>query len=100
VVGMTDDLTVTRNDDRSRFEIRDGDGRLAGFAQYAAGDGVREFNHTVVRDEFEGRGVGSRLARAVLDMTRDEGLEVVATCSFIKGWIEKHPEYADLVAAG
>lgn len=95
---MSSEPTVTNNPDRNRFEITTEDGRLAGFAEYAPGDGVRDFNHTVVRDEFEGQGIGGRLARGALDQTRAEGLKVVATCTFIKGWIEKHPDYQDLLA--
>jgi predicted GNAT family acetyltransferase len=95
---MSDDTTVTRNDDSRRFEVRTADGSLAGYAEYAPGDGVREFTHTVVGDEFEGQGIGSQLARAALDQTRAEGLGVVPTCAFIRGWIEKHPDYQDLVA--
>jgi len=89
---------VTNNADRSRFEIRVEDGRLAGIAQYNAGEGVREFFHTEVKDEFEGQGIAGKLARAALDETRAEGLKVIATCPFFKGWIEKHPDYQDLLA--
>lgn len=92
------DTQVTNNASHSRFEIRVEDGELAGYAHYAAGNGVRDFNHTVVHDGFEGQGIGGKLARAALDQTRADGLTVVATCPFVKGWIEKHPEYADLLA--
>ena len=91
------DTQVTSNVERSRFEIHVEDGRLAGFTEYADRDGVREFVHTVVRDEFEGQGIGGKLARAALDQTRDAGLGVIATCEFIKGWIGKHPDYQDLL---
>ncbi len=57
------------------------------------------FNHTEVDDEFEGRGLGSQLAQAALDAARDEGLDVLPFCPFIKAWIGKHPEYLDLVPA-
>lgn len=95
---MSSEPTVSHNAPRHRFEITTEDGRLAGFAQYEPGDGIRDFNHTVVKDEFEGQGIGGRLARGALDQTRAEGLKVVATCPFIKGWIEKHPAYQDLLA--
>ena len=91
------DTQVTNNAERSRFEIHTEDGRLAGFAEYVAGDGVRVHPHGGP-DEFEGQGIGGKLARAVLDETRAEGLEVIATCPFIKGWIDKHPDYQDLLA--
>jgi uncharacterized protein len=92
------DTEVTNNVERSRFEIHVADGRLAGFTQYREGDGVRDFFHTVVKDEFEGQGIGGKLARAALDQTRAEGLKVIDSCPFIKGWIAKHPDYQDLLA--
>ena len=55
------------------------------------------FTHTEVDDRFEGQGVGSALARFALDDVRAEGTRrVVPRCPFIKGWIDKHPDYADL----
>ena len=54
------------------------------------------FVHTEVDDAFEGQGVGSLLVRQALDSVRGEGLRVVAQCPFVKAWIERHPEYADL----
>ncbi|MFP5504097.1 MAG: GNAT family N-acetyltransferase, partial [Candidatus Sericytochromatia bacterium] len=46
-----------------------------------------------------GRGVGSQLAKAGLECARAEGLEVEPVCSFIAGYIRKHPEYRPLVHA-
>ncbi len=92
------DTQVTNNADRSRFEIRVEDERLAGFSQYRESDGARDFVHTVVKDDFEGQGIGGKLARAALDQTRADGLKVIATCPFINGWIAKHPDYQDLLA--
>ena len=98
VAAMTSEHTVTLNVERNRFEIRTEDGRLAGFAEFVPGDGVRDFTHTVVRDEFEGQGIGGRLARGALDQTRADGYKAVATCAFIQRWIDKHPDYQDLLA--
>jgi predicted GNAT family acetyltransferase len=57
------------------------------------------FTHTQVEDAYEGHGVGSALARFALDDVRASGTrKVLPLCPFIKGWIEKHPDYADLVA--
>lgn len=58
-----------------------------------------DFLHTGVPDALGGRGIGSALARAGLDFARAEGLTVRPWCPFIAGWIARHPEYADLVAA-
>lgn len=92
------DVTVRDNPDQNRYEAVL-DGEVAGFAQYRrTGDGL-VFTHTEVDDAYEGKGVGSALARGALDDVRAGGHgPVVPSCPFIKGWIEKHPDYQDLVA--
>jgi uncharacterized protein len=95
---MSSDITVTRNDERGRFEATI-DGEVAGFAEFKLGEDRIEFTHTVVEDAFEGRGVGGTLVSQALDQVRAEGLAVVATCPFVRSYIERHPEYADLLAS-
>jgi len=90
--------TVTDAPEDSRYEIRDGD-RLLGLAAYERrGDRV-VFTHTEVDDDQEHSGLGSHLVRAALDDVRGRGDTVVPRCSFVRGWIERHPEYRDLVDA-
>ena len=89
-------MTVTDVPDRARFEI-DVDGTPAGFAAYRLTRGKITFTHTEIDDGFAGQGVGGQLARGALDAARARGLRVVPRCPFIRGWIEKHPEYSDLV---
>ena len=91
-------VRITRNDDASRYEAFIED-ELAGYADFTLVDGGIAFTHTVVDDAFEGKGVGSRLAATVLDEARADGLRVTPRCSFIKSYIERHPEYADLVSS-
>jgi uncharacterized protein len=90
-------FTVTDHPETSRYELRDGD-TLVGFARYHLRDRAIVFTHTQVSDEYEGQGAGSQLAREALDDARRRGLRVVALCPFIASWIERHPDYADLVA--
>jgi predicted GNAT family acetyltransferase len=90
-------VTVADNPSALRYEIRVGDD-LAGFAAYTRLHGVVTFTHTEIDPAFEGQGLGSTLARAALDDVRAEGLRVVPRCPFIRAYIERHPEYADLVA--
>ena len=73
------------------------DGRDAGYADYIQGDGVRDFHHTVIDPEFRGQGLSKPLIQAALDDTRAAGDKVRPLCSAVAGFIEKHPEYQDLV---
>lgn len=73
------------------------DGRDAGYADYIQGDGVRDFHHTVIDPEFRGQGLSKPLIQAALDDTRAAGDKVRPLCSAVAGFIEKHPEYWDLV---
>jgi len=92
-------VKTENNEARHRFEAYV-DGELAGYAVYRLhGGDVIEFVHTEVDDVFEGLGVGSTLARDALDDVRRDGTRrVVATCPFIRDWIERHPEYRSLLA--
>lgn len=99
----------TMNDSRPQVTVRTDparnvylalldDGTEAGGAFFRRGDGVVTFTHTEVSSQFEGQGVGSALARGALDDVRALGEQVVAECPFIKAYIDRHPEYQDLLA--
>lgn len=91
------EITVARNPDESRWEAHL-DGELASFVRYQVADDVITLHHTETLDGFGGKGVASKLARGTLDQIRAEGnLRVRALCPFIAGWIEKHPDYQDLL---
>ena len=89
--------TVKDNPDENRYEIRDGE-RLLGHADYGRNGDTTVFIHTEVDPDAGEDGVGSTLVRAALDDVRAKGGSVVPQCSFVRGWIERHPDYADLVA--
>ena len=90
-------MEFSRNAGRKRYEVYV-DGKLAGFAEYIEMSGLVIFSHTEVLPEFEGQGVGSALARYALDDVRAEGTRrVQPLCPFIKSYIERHPDYQDLV---
>jgi len=90
------EVHTSKNESENRYEAWV-DGELAGAAYYELDEKRIVFTHTEVDDRFEGHGVGSTLARFALDDVRAEGTHrVVPRCPFIKGWIDKHPDYADL----
>ena len=88
-------VTVVDVPQAGRYEARVGDD-LAGTAAYMRTPEVIAFIHTEVGDAYEGRGVGSSLARRAMEDARAQGLRVLAICPFIAGWLARHPEYEDL----
>ena len=89
---MTD---VVNNEAHHRYEFSV-DGHLAA-TYYSLADGVITFIHTEVPPELGGKGIGSKLIKGALDQVRAAGLKVIAHCPFVKAYIEKHAEYADLL---
>jgi predicted GNAT family acetyltransferase len=87
---------IADNPQRKRYEIR-ADGEVAGFVTYRRQSGQIEFVHTEIGDRFEGQGLGSKLVAFALDDARNQGLAVLPSCPFVKGYIQRHREYADLV---
>ncbi len=59
---------------------------------------MAEVTNNRSQHRFEGgRGVGSKLVQGALDQVRGAGVQVIAACPCVKGWIGKHPAYQDLL---
>lgn len=90
-------MEFSDNQERHRFEMQIG-GELAAFAEYNLLKTGMLFTHTEVLPAFEGRGVGSAIARQALDEVRRRKLLAIPVCPFIAAFLRKHPEYQDLVS--
>jgi hypothetical protein len=86
---------VRQNTDDSRFELKV-EGQTA-VLEYSLQADTITFIHTEVPSELEGRGIGSRLARAGLEYAREKALKVVPVCDFVAAFIGRHAEYQDLL---
>ena len=86
---MTEDITVTRNDEASRYEIRLGD-TLAGFADFERRPGEIRFTHTEVDPAFQGRDLASTLATEGLADAVTSGDTIVPYCPYIAAYLKKH----------
>ncbi len=91
-------FTVTDVPERERFEARDEADAVAGVLTYQLTGAIVVYTHTEVDPRFEGRGVGSALARAAMDDARAKSRTVVPLCPFLSGWLGEHREYDSLVA--
>jgi len=87
---------VTHEPAYHRFEVRLD--RATAILVYKLGGDTIYFVHTEVPPEMEGKGIGGRLAKAGLEYARENELKVVARCPFVASYLQRHPEYSDLVS--
>ncbi|QNA91672.1 MULTISPECIES: GNAT family N-acetyltransferase [unclassified Microbacterium] len=83
------DITVTRDDDASRYEIRSGD-VLAGFAAFDLRPGSIRFLHTEIDPAFQGQGLAGKLAETALADAVERGEAIVPLCPYIAKYLETH----------
>jgi len=87
---------IRDNAARSRFEL-EADG-VTVFMNYRLAGNVMSLDHTETPVEARGRGLASQLIKGVLDEARARGLKIVPRCPFVRAYLDKHPEYRDLLA--
>lgn len=88
--------SVRDNAALNRFELEiDGGMAFANYRRTATADII---THTETPRSLRGRGIASQLVKGALDLIRADGRKVVAGCSFVVDYLQKHPEQADLEA--
>jgi phosphoenolpyruvate-protein phosphotransferase len=92
----TSSPTVTHDVKLQRFESQAGDAPLA-FLSYIHEGGRVILDHTFVPDELRGRGMAAALVRVALDEARQRHWKIVPRCSYVAGFIKRHPEFANLL---
>ncbi len=86
---------VRDNPEAQRFELRTEAGTA--YISYRETGGVLSLDHTEVPEALAGRGVGSALVKGALDLIGSRKQKIVANCSFVAKYIERHPEYGSLL---
>lgn len=89
------DSSINHNKQANRFETTI-DGQT-GYISYKERGGSLVYDHTIVPQALGGRGVGSALVKHALDYAREHDKKVVSQCSFVSSYINKHPDYQDLI---
>ncbi len=86
---------VTKKQDRYEIETH---GQTVGHAIYRVDGDVVTMPHTEVDPAFGGRGLAGELVQFALDDVRSQGLKVDPACPYVAKWIDRHPDYQDLLA--
>ena len=66
--------------------------------EYRFADNIMTITHTGVPDAVGGRGIAAALATTAFETARAEGWKVVPACAYARAFVQRHPEYADLIA--
>jgi predicted GNAT family acetyltransferase len=90
------DVTIIDAEAAQRYEARS-ESDLAGFLDYVVKHGRIALVHTEVLPAYRGLGLADRIARFALDDARRRGLRVIASCPFVRAYVERHPETHDIV---
>ena len=88
-------ITVRHNSAEHRFET-EVDGLLS-VADYELRGTDLVMTHTLVPPQLRGRGIAEKLVRVALEHARSERLRVVPACSYVSGYIARHPEFQPLL---
>ena len=91
-------IEITDVPEQSRFELSL-DGVRVGFMDYAMLGDTFTALHTEIDPAYGGQGLGEQLVRHVLDLVRSSGMALRPVCPFVKAFLQKHPEYDDLLVA-
>jgi uncharacterized protein len=86
---------VIDNPARSRYELAL-DGGVA-FVDYQQAGNVRVLTHSEVPPASRGRGIGGQMVAGALQLAREQGVRVNPRCSYVARFIERNPQYHDLL---
>ena len=97
---MTDTATVNvvHNEQAQRFEAAVAGG--IAHTDYRRAGKVLQMVHTEVPPEAAGGGVAGKLVKAALDYAAANQLTVTPLCTYVRGYMQRHPETQALLAAG
>jgi predicted GNAT family acetyltransferase len=91
--------TVRDNPAELRYELLDDDGNVIGQIRYRREPGAVALVHTEVEPAYEGRGLAGVLVDGAVSDLRERGLRLIPVCPYVRAWLRRHPERADLVTA-
>lgn len=84
-----------------RIWLENGEGREVAFVSFPArSERTVVIASTVVEESLRGQGAADTLLEALAQELRRSGRTAVPVCSYAVSWFARHPEHADLLAAG
>ena len=91
-----EEIIINFNQRESR-SVALNEGNIIGYCQYKEENNIWSITHTVVKQEFGGRGIAKRLVLAVIDEARKQNKKINPICSYAKKMMESSDEYKDVL---
>ena len=91
-----EEIIINFNQRESR-SIALNEGNIIGYCQYKEENNIWSITHTVVKQEFGGRGIAKRLVLAVIEEARKQNKKINPICSYAKKMMESSDEYKDVL---
>ena len=66
--------------------------------EYTLKDNAINLYRTFTPPQLRGRGVAGKIVKCALEHAKENNLKVIPTCSYVKGYIERHENYKELLA--
>ncbi|GHF94139.1 N-acetyltransferase [Deinococcus piscis] len=89
-------LDIRHNETKQRYEAYQGE-QLVGHLDYEDLGNAALLTHTEIDPESGGQGYGSELVTGALEGFRQQGKLIVPQCAFVTSFLQKNPEYLELV---
>ena len=93
---MSHSESVVNNREKQRFELSQGS-QLSKLDYRMDGDDRIDLVHTEVPEDLAGQGIGSSLVKYALRYARENDLKAIPSCPFVASYVERHPEWEDVV---
>lgn len=91
-----EEIIINFNQRESR-SVALNEGNIIGYCQYKEENNIWSITHTVVKQEFGGRGIAKRLVIAVIEEARKQNKKINPICSYAKKMMESSDEYKDVL---
>ncbi|WP_428772550.1 GNAT family N-acetyltransferase [Vibrio sp.] len=89
--------SIIHEPDQHRYLVHLQDGMYAQVI-YRQQDQVLLLTSTHVPDSLQGKGYGGIMMETVLPQIEADGFKITPVCSYVVHYLDKHPEWAHLVA--
>jgi predicted GNAT family acetyltransferase len=93
---MATNERVVDNREQRRYELKLEGGTA--FIDYTDQGNIRTLTHAEVPLPLRGGGIAGKLTQGALDLARADGIKVVPRCPYVAAFIDRHPQYQDLLS--